>query len=271
MDDLYSPDAEKCLNSIICIKNSVIGSNRQKQSIIAQGIVPRLMNLLRDKSMKASVRYEAAITIGSLAKGTMDHIDVLLNSGIHNILLDTLDESDDKLVDACLCCLRTLMQSDASSAINYSMKDFQKLLTFAIPEETMLRQSCVTNILSSACKSSAEQNMLCSAGAPQILITLLSVKNLAVRLPTLTCIAAICFENRNVSTEVTNIIFNKGPPGQPNLFVSMLARDRPIDLQLKMAKCVTNLCRAGAIATTDPIVVFRTLSCLIRICQVSGH
>ena len=65
MDDLYSQDSNKCLSSLICIKNSVIGSNRQKESVIAQGILPRLIYILKDKNMKIAVRIEAAVTIGT--------------------------------------------------------------------------------------------------------------------------------------------------------------------------------------------------------------
>lgn len=73
MDDLYSQDPNKCLMSIMCIKNSVIGSNRQKQSVIEQGIVPRLIYLLKDKTIKNDVRVEAALTIGEFCFSLFAH------------------------------------------------------------------------------------------------------------------------------------------------------------------------------------------------------
>lgn len=131
IDDLYSQDSNKCLNSIICIKHSVIGSNRQKGSVIAQGIVPRLIYLLRDKTMKNAVRIESVITLGSLSKGTSDHIELLINSGVVQSLLELLDEDDPQLIDACLCCLRTLA-SQEHHPINrkFYEKNIQKLLSF---------------------------------------------------------------------------------------------------------------------------------------------
>jgi hypothetical protein len=138
IDNLYSSDPDKCLTSIICIKNSVIGSNRQKQSVIAQGIVPRLLQLLEDRNAKIAVRVEAAVTVGSLAKGTNEHIEILINSGTIQILLNILEENEPRLIDACLCCLRTLAQYDTATSQNrFDVKRLQKLLTFAGPGESL--------------------------------------------------------------------------------------------------------------------------------------
>lgn len=265
MDDLYSPDPDKCLASIVCIKNSVIGSNRQKQSIIAQGIVPRLTTLLRDKNMKLDVRYEAAVTMGSLAKGTTEHIDVLISNGIPDVLLDILDENNERLIDACLCCLRTLTQQ--SVRVNFTGKHIEKLLSYAGLEENLSRQACIAHMLSALCRGLPEQNLLCSVGTQQVLATLLNIENSAVRLPTLTCLAAMCFENRNVAVEVVNTMFRNVE--SPNIFVSLLARDRSIETLLETAKCLTNMCRSGALAPNDSMIVYRAMPTLVRICQVS--
>lgn len=132
IDELYSSDTQKCMESIVYIKNSVIGSNRKKGSVIAQGIVPRLLQLLQDKSMKNCVRLEAVVTLGSLAKGTEDHIKVLTECGTIPLLLEVLDENDPRLVEACLCCLRTLsQQSFASLSSLCSQKQLLKLLSLA--------------------------------------------------------------------------------------------------------------------------------------------
>lgn len=204
IDDLYSQDPNKCLNSLICIKNSVIGSNRQKESVIAQGIVPRLIQLLKDTNVKVAVRTEAAVTIGSLAKGTEEHVELLINSGIVQILLDILEENDTKLIDACLCCLRTLSQNSNTTDTKYTIKNLQKILNFAGPRESLQRQSCVASILSSACKTSVEQNSLCSLGAPAVLLSLLTVPNFSVRIPVITCLAAMCYSNSAVALEINN-------------------------------------------------------------------
>ncbi|EFA00811.2 Armadillo repeat-containing protein 8-like Protein [Tribolium castaneum] len=267
IDNLYSSDPEKCLNSIICIKNSVIGSNRQKESVIAQGIVPRLLQLLEDKNTKLAVRIEAAVTIGSLAKGTTEHSEILINSGTVELLLDILEEDEPRLVDACLCCLRTLSLLDSATAQNkFDVKRLQKLLTFAGPGESLQRQSCVASILGSACKTPVEQNELCNVGAPNLLAALLSVQNSSVRIPVLTCLAAMCWNNQNVANAIVNTTYKDIKV--PNHLATLISRDKPIEMQLEAAKCLTNLHRAGAIPAYDPIITYRTLPCLVRLCQI---
>lgn len=266
IDDLYSQDPNKCLNSLICIKNSVIGSNRQKESVIAQGIVPRLIQLLKDTNVKVAVRTEAAVTIGSLAKGTEEHVELLINSGIVQILLDILEESDTKLIDACLCCLRTLSQNSSTTDTKYTIKNLQKILNFAGPRESLQRQSCVASILSSACKSSVEQNALCSSGAPAVLLSLLTVPNFSVRIPVITCLAAMCYSNSAVAMEINNSSYKDKKIKV--CLSTLISRVQPIEMQLEAARCLTNLHRSGAIPADDPIIKYHTLSCLVRLCQV---
>ncbi|CAH0546237.1 unnamed protein product [Brassicogethes aeneus] len=264
IDDLYSQDSNKCLASIVCIKNSVIGSNRQKESVIAQGIVPRLIYLLKDKNTKLAVRVEAAVTIGSLAKGTEDHIELLINSGTTQIVLDLLEEDDPRLIDACLCCLRTLSHQK-QSATKFNVRHLQKLLSFAGSQESLQKQACVASILSTACKSPAEQSALCQVGAPAVLSDLLAIENCSVRVPVMSCLASMCWNNQAVASEIVNTQCKDIKI--PNYLANLISRDRPVDMQLEAAKCLTNLHRAYAIYPFDPIITHRTLPCLVRLCQ----
>ena len=70
-----------------CLKNSVIGSNRQKSSVLSQGVVPRLLQLLGDCSVPVEMKTEATVTLGSLAKGTDTHVQSLIDLGIVPLLL----------------------------------------------------------------------------------------------------------------------------------------------------------------------------------------
>lgn len=222
---------------------------------------------MKDKNTKAAVRIEAAVTIGSLAKGKEEHVELLINSGIVQVLLDVLEETEPKLIDACLCCLRTLSQYSSNSDNKYSVKHLQKLLSFAGSRESLQRQSCVASILSSACKTSIEQNALCSVGAPTVLASLLSVQNYSVRIPVVTCLATMCYNNPAVASEIISALCKDIKI--PNCLATLISRDRPIEMQLEAARCLTNLHRAGAIPAFDPIITYRTLPCLVRLCQVS--
>ncbi len=47
-----------------------------------------------------------------------------------------------------------------------------------------------------------------------------------------------------------------------------MARDKPTDMQLASAKCVTNLYRADAISAEDPKILYKTLPVLVSITGV---
>ncbi|KAH1004327.1 hypothetical protein HUJ04_004100 [Dendroctonus ponderosae] len=257
----------KCLSSIICIKNSVIGSNRQKESVIAQGIVPRLIHLLKDNTMKSCVRIEAALTIGSLAKGTDEHVELLINSGIVQTVLEALDEFDPMLVDACICCLRTLAsQEHYSIHSKFSVKDMQKLLSLTSPIASLQRRSCIATILTSACKTVTEQNNLCFIGGPAALGFLLSLDTPSIRIPVATCLASMCLNNPHVAKEIVNTSYRDVKI--VDYLSLMICRDKPVEMQLEAARCLTNLHRAGAILALDPMITYKTLPCLVRHCQV---
>lgn len=70
------------------LKNSVIGSNRQKSSVLSQGVVPRLLQLLGDCSVPVAMKTECTVTLGSLAKGTDQHVQSLIDLGIVPLLLN---------------------------------------------------------------------------------------------------------------------------------------------------------------------------------------
>ena len=46
LEAIFSNDEDKCLEAVIQLKNKLIGSNKQKNAIIQQGVVPRLLGLL---------------------------------------------------------------------------------------------------------------------------------------------------------------------------------------------------------------------------------
>lgn len=71
IDDLYShDDSIKIEESLVCLKNVVIGSDRQKQMVISQGIVPRLMAILSQENAPLCIRYDAAIVLGTFRSHT---------------------------------------------------------------------------------------------------------------------------------------------------------------------------------------------------------
>lgn len=68
IDELYSYDNGKIHEAIISLKNAVIGSNRQKSSVISQGAIPRLVKIISDDSLPFQLRLDTIIVIGMYRK-----------------------------------------------------------------------------------------------------------------------------------------------------------------------------------------------------------
>lgn len=69
------------------LKNSVIGSNRQKGNVISLGVVPRMLQII-ESNLPTQVKVEATVILGSLAKGTEDHVKALVEMGTVPTLLN---------------------------------------------------------------------------------------------------------------------------------------------------------------------------------------
>lgn len=134
IDDLYTnDDSAKVQESLICLKNVVIGSDRQKNMVISQGIVPRLMAILNEPNAPLNLRYDAAIvlgsfililfifssinskiifSLGSLSKGSEENVRALIDAELIQLLLTTITNpnSDKFLVEICLCVIRSMYE-----------------------------------------------------------------------------------------------------------------------------------------------------------------
>ena len=154
------------LNSNRCLKNSVIGSTRQKGSVIAQGVVPRLLQLLGDSgTISDRIRLEAAVTLGSLAKGTDQHglalidlgvvpliLQVLLNTTVPDSPADGKAKVNDLLIEACLRCLRTIFQHSAAPVHTIYQNPALVPRLLSLASRSVTCQVCIATILTTACK-----------------------------------------------------------------------------------------------------------------------
>lgn len=126
-------------------------------------------------------------------------------------------------------------------------------------------QESVTTILTSICKTVEHQNCLCSQGAVPILAALLCSPAYRVQLPSLRCLAQMCYQNPKVSQILATSSY--GGRSVPDILVNLMARDKPTEMQLSAAKCLTFLSRAGAVHSEDPRIVFKALPTLVRMCK----
>ncbi|XP_060052725.1 armadillo repeat-containing protein 8 isoform X3 [Erinaceus europaeus] len=234
VDRLFDPDPQKVLQGVIDMKNAVIGNNKQKANLIVLGAVPRLLYLLQQETSSTELKTECAVVLGSLAMGTENNVKSLLDCHIIPALLQGLLSPDLKFIEACLRCLRTIFTSPVT------------------PEELLYT-------------GPDHQTILFNHGAVQNIAHLLTSVSYKVRMQALKCFSVLAFENPQVSMTLVNVLVD----GEllPQIFVKMLQRDKPIEMQLTSAKCLTYMCRAGAIRTDDNSIVLKTLPCLVRMCS----
>ncbi|XP_066858220.1 armadillo repeat-containing protein 8 isoform X3 [Anser cygnoides] len=270
VDRLFDLDPQKVLQGVIDMKNAVIGNNKQKANLIVLGAVPRLLYLLQQETSSTELRTECAVVLGSLAMGTENNVKSLLDCHIIPALLQGLLSPDLKFIEACLRCLRTIFISPVTPEdLLYTDATVISHL-MALLSRSRYTQEYICQIFSHCCKGPDHQTILFNHGAVQNIAHLLvstSYKYVftQVRMQALKCFSVLAFENPQVSMTLVNVSVD----GEllPQIFVKMLQRDKPIEMQLTSAKCLTSMCRAGAIRTDDSCIVLKTLPCLVRMCS----
>ncbi|GBL91450.1 Armadillo repeat-containing protein 8 [Araneus ventricosus] len=266
IDRLYCPDPHTCLDAVRHLKNSVIGSNKQKGIVIDMGVLPRLFQLLMDKNSSPELMTEAAVTLGSLALGTDKHVEALLGAGLINVVLRGLASPHPKLMEACLRCLRTVLsRKDAPIEVLYDDPSLIPHLIRMAQNNSSSVQECVMTMLYSGCQTSEHQEILCENGALELLTPLLCCNIYRVQIPSLRCLAQMCYQNEKVSDLAVSA--NYLGKTIPDILVSLMSRDRNPEMQLISAKCMTYMFRAGALSSEDSRIVYKALPTLVRMCQ----
>ncbi|XP_073216349.1 armadillo repeat-containing protein 8 isoform X5 [Lepidochelys kempii] len=261
VDRLFDPDPQKVL----------------------QGVM--LLYLLQQETSSTELRTECAVVLGSLAMGTENNVKSLLDCHIIPALLQGLLSPELKFIEACLRCLRTIFTSPVTpEELLYTDATVIPHL-MALLSRSRYTQEYICQIFSHCCKlrhwhscgfKSSPQPLLCANGpdhqtilfnhgAVQNIAHLLSSTSYKVRMQALKCFSVLAFENPQVSMTLVNVLVD----GEllPQIFVKMLQRDKPIEMQLTSAKCLTYMCRAGAIQTDDNCIVLKTLPSLVRMCS----
>uniref|UniRef100_A0A673XUP0 Armadillo repeat-containing protein 8 n=1 Tax=Salmo trutta TaxID=8032 RepID=A0A673XUP0_SALTR len=265
VDRLFDPDPQKVLQGVIDMKNAVIGNNKQKANLIVLGAVPRLLYLLQQGSSSSELRAECAVVLGSLAMGTENNIKSLVDCHIIPALLQGLLCPDLIFIEACLRCLRTVFISPVTPVqLLYTDPTVIPHL-MSLLSRSQRTQEYITQIFSHCCKTPEHQTVLFNHGAIQNIAPLLISPSYKVRMQALKCFSVLAYENTQVSMTLVNVLVDEELLSQ--VFVRMMQRDQPIDMQLTAAKCLTYMCRAGAIRTDDSCIVLKALPCLVRMCS----
>uniref|UniRef100_A0A8C1C9Y9 Armadillo repeat-containing protein 8 n=1 Tax=Cyprinus carpio carpio TaxID=630221 RepID=A0A8C1C9Y9_CYPCA len=257
VDRLFDPDPQNVLQGVIDMKNAVIGNNRQKANLIVLGAVPRLLYLLQQSSSSLELRTECAVVLGSLAMGTENNIKSLVDCHIIPALLQGLLCSDLIFIEACLRCLRTVFISPVTPVqLLYTDPTVIPHL-MSLLSRSQHTQEYITQIFAHCCKE--------LSGFSIYYCIFFFFMHVSVRMQALKCFSVLAYENAQVSMTLVNVLVDGEQLSQ--VFVRMMQRDKPIEMQLTAAKCLTYMCRAGAIRTDDNCIVLKTLPCLVRMCS----
>uniref|UniRef100_A0AAQ5YH42 Armadillo repeat-containing protein 8 n=1 Tax=Amphiprion ocellaris TaxID=80972 RepID=A0AAQ5YH42_AMPOC len=243
VDRLFDPDPQKVLQGVIDMKNAVIGNNKQKANLIVLGAVPRLLYLLQQSSSSLELRTECAVVLGSLAMGTENNIKSLVDCHIIPALLQGLLSPDLIFIEACLRCLRTVFISPVTPVqLLYTDPTVIPHL-MSLLSNSQRTQEYITQIFSH-CYSGAPDGSVQPWRHPE--------HRPSVRMQALKCFSVLAYENTQ---------------GLHDTVLVDGELDQPVEMQLTAAKCLTYMCRAGAIRTDDSCIVLKTLPCLVRMCS----
>ncbi|XP_075463238.1 armadillo repeat-containing protein 8 isoform X2 [Ascaphus truei] len=265
VDRLFDPDPQKVLQGVLDMKNAVIGNNKQKANLIVLGAVPRLLYLLQQETSSTELKTECAVVLGSLAMGTENNVKSLLDCHIIPALLQGLLSADLRYIEACLRCLRTVFTSPVTPVeLLYTDATVIPHLMLLL-SRSLYAQEYICQIFAHCCKAPDHQTILFNHGVVQNIAHLLTSVSYKVRMQALKCFSVLAFDNPQVSMTLVNVLVD----GEllPQIFMKMLQRDKPIEMQLTAAKCLTYMCRAGSIRTDDNCIVLKTLPCLVRMCN----
>ncbi|XP_075036166.1 armadillo repeat-containing protein 8 isoform X3 [Mixophyes fleayi] len=265
VDRLFDPDPQKVLQGVVDMKNAVIGNNKQKANLIVLGAVPRLLYLLQQETSSTELKTECAVVLGSLSMGTENNVKSLLDCHIIPALLQGLLSADIRFIEACLRCLRTIFTSPVTPVeLLYTDATVIPHLMLLL-SRSLYSQEYICQIFAHCCKAPDHQTILFNHGVVQNIAHLLTSVSYKVRMQALKCFSVLAFDNPQVSMTLVNVLVD----GEllPQIFVKMLQRDKPIEMQLTAAKCLTYMCRAGSIRTDDNCIVLKTLPCLVRMCN----
>uniref|UniRef100_A0A8C5QXS3 Armadillo repeat-containing protein 8 n=1 Tax=Leptobrachium leishanense TaxID=445787 RepID=A0A8C5QXS3_9ANUR len=265
VDRLFDPDPQKVLQGVVDMKNAVIGNNKQKANLIVLGAVPRLLYLLQQEMSSTELKAECAVVLGSLSMGTENNVKSLLDCHIIPALLQGLLSADIRFIEACLRCLRTIFTSSVTPVeLLYTDATVIPHLMLLL-SRSLYSQEYICQIFAHCCKAPDHQTILFNHGVVQNIAHLLTSVSYKVRMQALKCFSVLAYDNPQVSMTLVNVLVD----GEllPQIFGKMLQRDKPIEMQLTAAKCLTYMCRAGSIRTDDTCIVLKTLPCLVRMCN----
>jgi len=283
IDNLYDNREDTVSSAVVNLKNAVIGSQKQKDNIIEQGVLARLIHLLVDPEIPTQIKTDVVYILGSITNGSDANVKSLNDVDAVNLLINGLASSDPNLVCACLCCLQSLFQSKSPlpdvesqfepSVLGNGSLHYQVIYSdpnivphlISLMTSTATHQIAVCSILTACCKTLDQQNILVSAGVLQSLSAVLTSHVTSVQLAGLLCLAEVIYANENVGGMVMNTSYEG--KALISLVIHFTGRENDVDVQLASGRILTYLFRLMVLPENDAVIMYRVLPCLVRMCM----
>ncbi|XP_037808623.1 armadillo repeat-containing protein 8-like [Lucilia sericata] len=266
---LLNGNAGEIHEALVAIKDSVIGSNKQKYLLISNEILPILIKISSNND-DITNKIEALIIIGSVANGTPENVELLIREyDIFPLLKRELTQTTKNKYSVEIC-LRTLCSifRHFPSTISKFFDDtctLPNFLSLTHSGNSLNIQIFAAIVLSLLCQTRRDQTDLLNACAIPNLVRLINIKNVHLQVPVLQCLCCMAFENRSVSDIICVTSFQ----GRTLLDTlnSYISRSFSAQIQLCSAKCITYIYRSGTLLSSDFRILHRTLPCLVRLCS----
>ncbi|KAI8810027.1 armadillo-type protein [Cladochytrium replicatum] len=276
--DIGSSVPTERLKAIRYIKNTIIGNFTKKELYITLGVLPKLVDILRDPSSSIELKIESAVALSSFAHGSDRHVWAIVSTGAIPPLLDctcsswsreTMEDvsgqcTDDqaRLVEASARAIKAIyMCPGVSREELVRLLNIPKDLNFSGQSHASLTPLRTTEVVASIIArigvTYSEQSRLASTGAIPLLVKLLDPAAGAVgksgssypRLQeaALEALASLCRENAIVGRKIVECTTEQGDSSVAVIF--KLTREKRPLMKLLAATCLTNLVRTKTLST----------------------
>jgi len=260
-DSLYQP--EKVEESVKVLKNSIIGSRKQKERIIEERLHCRLLIILGDPDVSTSVKINVVHIIYSLSKSRDLTVNYLSDQSIIQLLLNGILSQDIKMKEACLVTLASIFENlEGGVEILYSDNLILAHLLSLISCSTTCCVA-VCNLLIKCCRSPIQQSNLVAAGTLEALAKALSSPVYEAQLAALKCLALLLHKNDVGCARCLTTTSDEGKP-LPSLIIQYTCRNYEEKIELEACRVLTYMYRCE-VMDNERLLVYRVLPTLVRL------
>lgn len=272
-DDLIERLAKERLEQgkvelLICLRNLLTNACNRRLNAVRHPnfkIVEKLIDDDTNQNNRATKTQVALLLCGIAKSG--GHVieilnDLMVDAKIYKLLLNSLDNNDDELIEASLRCLRSVMSwpKVSRTSILYDHQQFEsgnltkdalaatqckcnleKIINHAINSPSFIVQECVGDLFAATCTTQQHQTVLHKASALPCAIQMLESPSTRVIIAGLNWLTQMCLKNLEISLEITRSNCPSGRPVFPDKLTRFMNQANFCELQLVSAECFTTI------------------------------